>query len=225
MPTYKNKKRIRKYKKKAGGAKYVVMSKRNWVMKYRGGRNPAMPLYLGYLFPNRLRVKLPYYDSDNKNVNAVANGSCNWTYRANGMFDPLLAGPVGSTGHQPMGFDQLASIYHGYTVKGCKLSIQLLAGSTTTSSGAMQIFVYPNPETTTLWATLANVNSLRETDKVRYKIIPTAYTMNQKDRSIKYYASTKSVIGINDSNDPDLQVLLRQILMLLGIGMLVYLFR
>jgi len=29
--------------------------------------------------------------------------------------------------------------------------------------------------------------------------------MNQKDRSIKYYASTKSVIGINDSNDPDLQ--------------------
>jgi len=87
-------------------------------------------LYLGYLFPNRLRVKLPYYDSDNKNVNAVANGSCNWTYRANGMFDPLLAGPVGSTGHQPMGFDQLASIYHGYTVKGCKLSIQLLAGST-----------------------------------------------------------------------------------------------
>ena len=150
-------------------------------------------------------MKMPYYDSDNKNISAVANGSCNWQYRANGLYDTLLTGPVGSTGHQPMAFDQLAAIYHNYNVKACKLSIELLAGSTTTSSGAMQVFVYPNPQSTTLWATLANVNAMREQDKVRYKIIPTAYTMNRKDRSIKYFATTKSVLGINDTNDPDLQ--------------------
>jgi len=150
-------------------------------------------------------MKMPYYDSENKTITTVANGSCNWTYRANGLYDTLLTGPVSSVGHQPMAFDQMAIIYKNYTVKACKLSIELLAGSTTTASGAMQIFVYPNPESTTLWATLANANALRETDKVRYKIIPTAYTMNRKERMIKYYATTRSVLGVNDTNDPDLQ--------------------
>lgn len=161
---------------------------------------------MGYLFPERLIMKSPYYDNDNKSISAIAAGSCNLVYRANGLNDPLVSGPVGSTGHQPMGYDQLiGAIYENYTVKACKISIEVLSTSTTTSSGSFQVFVYPNAISTAIWTTLANVNALRENDKIRYKNVPTAYSMNKKDRSIKYYMSTKNVLGLNDTSDPDLQ--------------------
>jgi len=48
-----------------------------------------------------------------------------YAFRLNSMYDPNFSG----TGHQPQGYDQMASVYGRYTVYKVRLSIRITAAS------------------------------------------------------------------------------------------------
>lgn len=44
-----------------------------------------------------------------------------WTFAANGLFDPDITG----VGHQPLGFDQMMTFFHNYTVLNCRIRVNI----------------------------------------------------------------------------------------------------
>jgi hypothetical protein len=73
-------------------------------------------------------VKLRY--SDQINVGNPLGGSV-YNFRANSLYDPNKTG----TGHQPLGFDQMAEKYNHYVVLGAKIYVQAIPFGTSSSSG------------------------------------------------------------------------------------------
>lgn len=147
----------------------------------------------GYLLPSRIRVKLPYYDNTNRSLSAVSVGSANWIYRGNGLVDPLLSGPVGSGGHQPMMYDNLATLYGRALVKGSKITVMVHSNSSTTPGGAYTLFLYPNTSLTHIWSTLSNWTAMREQDKMRWKYIPNIYENAGPKTTMKAYTATRTM--------------------------------
>lgn len=73
---------------------------------------------LGYLFPPRLRMKLPYVINSTQ---VTANAPYfEWVMRGNSLYDPDYTG----TGHQALGFDQLFTFYYHYYVAASKFKIR-----------------------------------------------------------------------------------------------------
>lgn len=60
-----------------------------------------------------------------------------YNFRMNGMFDPDASG----TGHQPMGYDQLAALYVRWVVIGCKMTVTCTATDATYYSGQFGVNV------------------------------------------------------------------------------------
>lgn len=95
--------------------------------KRRGKKRVYKPRYKRYRsirtvnspFPLTTRKKLYYYDELTLNsAGTVAYTS----YGANCLFDTYL----GTGGHQPMGFDQVMTLYNHYEVLGAKITVKFL---------------------------------------------------------------------------------------------------
>lgn len=71
----------------------------------------------GYSFPLRLQNQMRYAEE----VQLVGNGIgyANYLFRTNGLYDPNYTG----TGHQPMYFDRLSSIYNHYHVMASHIRV------------------------------------------------------------------------------------------------------
>jgi len=67
-----------------------------------------------------MRTKLRYADNISQTSGASAGtfGS-EWAFRLNSLYDPDYT----YTGHQPYGFDQLASLYYSYRVEGVRVRV------------------------------------------------------------------------------------------------------
>jgi len=103
----------RKYSKKRTSTKKTYKKRRTSMVKYR------KPLPLNG-FPDKYVCRLKY--AELITLDATALGSAAPTYhsfRANSLFDPNYT----SVGHQPRGFDELASLYDHYTVIGSKCTV------------------------------------------------------------------------------------------------------
>lgn len=61
---------------------------------------------------------LYYYNVDNASAGTMIAGA--WVFSANGLFDPDI---TGTTGGQPMGFDQMQLLYEHYTCLGGKITV------------------------------------------------------------------------------------------------------
>lgn len=96
----------------------------------------------GFAMP-RYRASLNYFDYFSLQTGVIAAGT--YVYSANGCYDPDIT----STGHQPMGFDQIMLSFEHYCVIGAKMvanfrstsgtnslsvAVSLNAGSTPTSN-------------------------------------------------------------------------------------------
>lgn len=102
MPVRKYaKKRVRKPFRKAGRRRYKRFT------------TPNMP------FPLLRRAKLRYFDE--LTINSSGNVAF-VSYGANCLYDPYLS----TGGHQPMGFDQLMTLYNHYEVYGAKITVKFL---------------------------------------------------------------------------------------------------
>jgi hypothetical protein len=83
-----------------------------------------------YPIAPRLRTKLRYNEQVGVTTSA-GPGYVNYDWNLNGLFDPNSTG----TGHQPRGFDQLASLYNRYRVYRTKWEI--IATVTNSADGAL----------------------------------------------------------------------------------------
>ncbi len=106
--------------------RYRKKSKREYKRKPRR-RYKASPT-LG-LMSNKFVQRHRYVERIN--INPVSGGVGTYTFGANCMYDPDIT----STGHQPMLFDNLMSIYHHCTVIGSKIKATFMSGSDTTYAG------------------------------------------------------------------------------------------
>lgn len=93
------------------------------------GTNPAnLVIHRGIGFPDRFRTKLVW--SDSIALSGFSLGLIqNYVVRMNGPYDPQQA--VGGT--QPTYFDQLATLYRRYFVRGSKITVTFGLPTTTTA--------------------------------------------------------------------------------------------
>ncbi len=84
-------------------------------------------------------------------------------YAMNGLFDPDLT----STGHQPMGFDQLAEIYKGYRVISAKITAHFVRTDSLGTHPCIVGIASVEPGFSTWGAT--SVDNILETRGVKYK--------------------------------------------------------
>ena len=110
------------------------------------------------ILPRRLFTKLKYVTANIGQTTTTALAI--HQFAANGLYDPDLSG----TGHQPYGFDQLASIYNDYRVHGCqiKLTGRMLTSST---SGVVMIGFNGSPAYPTA------LGQAMESVKNKYRIV------------------------------------------------------
>jgi len=73
--------------------------------------------------PARMNCKLRY--AEERNMGAAATVLDTYQFRMNSVFDPNSTG----TGHQPLGFDQLAALYLRYVVKSFNCVIKVSQGT------------------------------------------------------------------------------------------------
>lgn len=66
------------------------------------------------------RTALRYCGDIRLNPSAGSQGTAGHDFVANSLFEPDLSG----TSHQPMGFDQIMTLYDHYTVLGSKITVQ-----------------------------------------------------------------------------------------------------
>lgn len=135
------------------------------------------PVALGV--PKQRWAKLSYCDVDGAEV--VTTLYAAWAYQSS-LFDPYVA--VG--GHQPMYFDQYASMYTRYTVLGIAYNIEV----TTDASTYGPLFVTVTP--TNVAGTLSTLSLARERTGTR----ETAVSHGYKGR-LKGYMSVARVLGVN----------------------------
>lgn len=86
----------------------------------------------GTLVPARFFTKLNYA-ADCIDATTTISMSA-WQYAANGMYDPDLTG----TGHQPLGYDQMATLYNDYRVHGVTVKV---TGYVKTANQAAYLFL------------------------------------------------------------------------------------
>lgn len=132
--------------------------------RQRGTRNPLRPpgppttggrpvvrdmLTRVPLFPISKMVKGMMYYETNVSLSGTSGVFSSYVFSANDAFDPNHSG----TGHQPMGFDQMMSLYEQFTVVRSTIRVMFIPN---TSTAVTRVALYLNPSTTTL-TTAANV--------------------------------------------------------------------
>lgn len=125
----------------------------------------------------RYICKLKYMDS------VQLNAGNNYIYRfnLNSLFDPNRTG----IGHQPHGFDTLASMYNRYRVIGCYYTVIAYADA---FSGPIRYGVCPTNDENQIWN---NMSDFLETPRAKWAIqIPGGNT-----KMIKGYVSLPSLMG------------------------------
>lgn len=101
-------------------------TKAGTVARVRAFRPKFMPLQslnsMGRsIFGRSLRVTMPYFESGlTIPTNGVISGLATaYTFRVNSLYDPDYTG----TGHQPLGYDQLAPMYKQNVVHACRIKV------------------------------------------------------------------------------------------------------
>lgn len=118
--------------------KYSKKSKRN--TRYRKKYSPRKRK-VAQGFPMKMVSKLKYVELFNLNpATGLAN---NYTFRANGIYDPNVTG----SGHQPRTFDEHMLIYSKWVVLGSKITYRISTLDNTTYDVALTAQVASVPHT------------------------------------------------------------------------------
>jgi len=101
-------------------------------------------------YKGSVRKKLFYYDYQ-KSISGAAGiyAQANWS--CNGMYDPDITG----SGHQPLGFDQMMTLYNHFTVLNSKITVN--AQNITADAVKMGILV--NPDTSAPSSVVAGIEN------------------------------------------------------------------
>lgn len=108
----------------------------------------ARPLSMpkGMAFPERLSNTLKYAETVDLTLSGA--GGANYAFRCNGIYDPNSTG----TGHQPLYYDDLTSIYDHWTVVSSTIKVTqaINEASTNTTPFTYMFNLYQDDDATTL---------------------------------------------------------------------------
>lgn len=101
-------------------------------------------------YKGSIRRKLFYYDYQ-KSISGAAGiySQANWI--ANGLYDPDITG----SGHQPLGFDQMMTLYEQYLVVASKITVNAM----NTGADAVKFGVLVNPDTSAPSSIVAGIEN------------------------------------------------------------------
>ena len=116
--------------KRKGGKASSGLTKRAKTYGRRAGAS------IGVGFPEKMRSTLRYFAV--VDLGAATFSTTKNFFSANGMFDPDLT----NVGHQPLGFDQLMTIYNHYVVLGSKIKVTFFGREDTNASGSAVVGIY-----------------------------------------------------------------------------------
>lgn len=164
--------------------------------KYQKGYRRAKAMYrpsaaiipVGFP-PQSTTVKLRYIEENNLNVTTIPEY---YTYSANGLFDPNITG----VGHQPMGYDQLTSMYNRYIVMGGKIEIDFWSQSLDQLYG-----VYVGVKLDDDTSFIQDCATLQESSNVRYKWMSMQGDNSQSRKKVVMYFSPKKMAKVKNIFD------------------------
>jgi hypothetical protein len=104
-------------------------------------RGPVLLSTVGDPFPIRMVTKLRYGQLFTETCGASGLFGTEQVFRLNSLFDPDLTG----TGHQPYGFDTLATIYYRYKVHAVSITLRF---SDPSADGIICAAHFQSPDTT-----------------------------------------------------------------------------
>lgn len=130
------------------------------------------------------QCKLKYVDAIS--LTSTLGATVQQQYAFNDLYDPDYTG----TGHQPMGFDQLATIYEKYQVTGMAYKISTLGFS-------------DNSVACVNWSDSATVKfaDWKEAAEQKYNKIRYLQQGSMKPTYLKGYMSTKRLLGLSKTDD------------------------
>jgi len=124
-----------------GARRYAKRARRTLGRKKRQVRNRvSVPVGLG--FPKRMVMTHKYCEQVTLNT-GVGGVTQYYNFNCNSLYDPNSTG----TGHQPLYFDQVASIYDHYVVIGAKMVVRWMK-TDGTASAPTTVGCYINDDTT-----------------------------------------------------------------------------
>jgi len=153
------------------------------------------PVNFGYLFPDRARMKMPYFSGPI----AISGGVLEErVFCGNSLYDPDTTG----TGHQPMNYDEMMLLYNRYYVAGSKIKVTVFVSGSGAYTNAGDMALVANVLSTPL-----NTNHTRNeiSEQKGTKIRTFGGTGSTGPQSIQSWTSTKRMLSAPGRTSYDAQ--------------------
>lgn len=175
---------VKRYGRKRSRSARKSFRKRSSSRAFKRARvtRPTMVISRSSLIPDRYFCKLKY--SEQFGMIYTPATAATYQFRANSIYDPNYTG----TGHQPLGHDQLITLYNRYRVYGCKYRI-FFTNISTTEQAEVAVQLRPNLTVNSVYDTI------RESAYTVWKSILGVEGSGQATRMCKGYASIPKLRG------------------------------
>lgn len=152
-------KRARTFASSGAIKRHKKLLRRSRAVRPRNPRRLLTKVQTGLGFPRQVVKTLRYAEL----ISITSTTGILQTYRfiANGLYDPNITG----TGHQPLYFDQVMSLYNQYTVIGSKIECRFVPSSTNTSPVAVILML--DDDTTLTPTDITGVQEQSQANRLR----------------------------------------------------------
>lgn len=168
-------------------------------------RDSRIPRTIG--FPATFKTRLRY--TETLQLNQAVVGVPNlYKFTTAGLYDPNVSG----TGHQPKFYDEFASLYQRYIVRGSKITVRFSTKQTSGTSTPPMIVGIVRLDATDGTSSFSSIEAVMETRRARYRQIsasmearPTTitHTYSQRDYERKQNNRIKeAVASVPINTDP-----------------------
>lgn len=152
-----------------------------------------LPRSLSIGAPDEMTVKLVYHDFY---THTHTSGALNvWQFRGNSVYDPDFT----YTGHQPNGFDEMATLYQRYRVSGSLIQVNFSPLSSSGSNLPMVGVVVPRAED----ESISSLNAVCELPYAKMVNVSGNTADSAQHWQVSNYMTTKKMFGIKDIEDLD----------------------
>ena len=181
-PKYANRKRTKRRRKKRAAMRRIPRG----LSLIRTSQKPG---YKGHPFGKQFYTTLRYNEAHTFSAGGAANFASSYKFNLNSLHDPNESG----IGHQPLGYDELMTIYEKYTVVGAKITVCFLGDTTVPSVVGLRL-VDGNT------ASIADKKKAIENGDSRWSYMSTANGGNnriilRKNVNIKKFFGLADIVG------------------------------